>query len=602
MSGEGLTVFERRFESWEAVHPRQSVPATDRQDVLAFISSQTKEIVSAQIEAADRIIVSQDRISSGIDKVGVAVERVAEGLEGLEAAFEWGFSEIVWHLEQERVVLKDILKVLQAPLDTQAKELRQRAEEAYKSGWIDDALEDFLESERKNRYDFTVHYSLGNIYFFHKKDPQKALEYFEKAAKYATPKSPYHASIAFLHIGLVKYLQENFQGAYEATKKAIELSPNLYEGYYECARYCACLGKYDEAIEHLDNAIKGGRSEFVKSSRNYCLKADAEKDFDVMRQQLHSFYSDLLTKAQNQSKGELAKAKEMIAYAESYGLSTDKSEKFGEAKRTQSKAEEFLKRGSLFDSWDTAYKAWYVQKLTLRCLENHLSDQISRATEEHSKAREKYETEKFERKTMWWEGGWIFAILGMLIILAYHPPWLVLCAILIVIIYSVSRFNSNFRHKGGIAHYESELPKLQDILSEVKNKRNLLLNALSEGETIEQKVIEIVSWWTRLDGSQITRETLLVNETRDTSRSDDGDRTWRYLYFMKLEDEFGNEIRIHDQELPENVRTVGDLIDYIVNSQKAEKKCDLHSEKLERLRPGTEKSGLEDEDEDDEEG
>ena len=175
-----------------------------------------------------------------------------------------------------------------------AKELKNRAEEAYRNGWIDDALEDFLESERKNRYDFTVHQSLGNIYLFHKKEPEKALSYYEKAEKYATPKSPYYASLALLHTGLTKYFQKDFQKAYEATLKAVELSPELSEAHYQCAQYCAKVGKYDEAIEHLDKAIK--------KDRNYCLKADSEKDFNVMRKQLQLFLENLRTKPKNKQK------------------------------------------------------------------------------------------------------------------------------------------------------------------------------------------------------------------------------------------------------------------------------------------------------------
>jgi tetratricopeptide (TPR) repeat protein len=164
--------------------------------------------------------------------------------------------------------LTGILKVLQAPLDTQAKELRRRAERAYTNGWIDDALEDFLESEKKNRYDFTVHLSLGNIYLFHKRDPKKALEYYGKAAKYAEPYSPYHAALALLHIGLIRYLQGDFQKAYEATSKALKISPTFFEAHYQHAQYCAILGKHDEAIKHLKIAIRG--------NRYYCVKADLE--------------------------------------------------------------------------------------------------------------------------------------------------------------------------------------------------------------------------------------------------------------------------------------------------------------------------------------
>jgi tetratricopeptide (TPR) repeat protein len=407
MADESLTVFERRFDDWSINHPRRWVATTDRDDAARFISEQTKEIGRAQLEAADRIIVSQDRIASAIDEVGVAVDRVADGIEGLEAAFEWGFSEIVWHLEQERAVLKDILKVLQAPLDTQAKELRQRAEEAYRNGWIDDALEDFLESERKNRYDFSVHHSIGSIYLFHKKVPEKALESFEKAAKYATPKSSYHVSLAFLHMGLTRSLQEDYEKAYEATLKATELSPNLSEAHYQCAQYCAGLSKYDEAIEHLRQAIRG--------DRDYCLKAQSEKDFDVMRDQLYLFFGKLRDAAQSQAEKELGITQGLIQYADAYDLPhSDKGDKFADALRRQKEAAECSQRASLFDCWDATYETWDVRGLILDALECYISDQISKTEKE-------FEQEKVNlKKDSWLSSPILGGIVGGIVTLMIY--------------------------------------------------------------------------------------------------------------------------------------------------------------------------------------
>ena len=156
-----LTSFEDRINNWQTIHPRQWIATTNRDDVANFISAQTEEIIESQVEAANAIIVSQYRIA---DKIDIATREITEGFQELQATFDWGFTELIWQIEQERKVLKDILEVLQAPLDTQAKELKKRAEYAYQNDWIDDALKDFLESEKKNRYDFTIHQNLGNIY------------------------------------------------------------------------------------------------------------------------------------------------------------------------------------------------------------------------------------------------------------------------------------------------------------------------------------------------------------------------------------------------------------------------------------------------------
>jgi len=401
MSNRDLTPFERRLEDWRLAHPRRWVATTDRKEVAEFVSEQTEKIIGAQLEAADRVVVSQERIASGIDNMAYGIERLAEGLESLASAFDWAFSEMLWHLEQQRAVLDEILRTLQAPLDTQARELRRRAEDAYRNGWIDDALEDFLESERRNRYDFAIHQSLGSIYLFHKRDPEKALEYFEKAVKYAAPKSPYHASIALLHMGLVNYLEGDFRKAHEATSRAMELSPHLYEAHYQHAQYCANLGEFDEAIDHLEAAIDG--------DRYYCLKAGSEKDFDVMKQRLRSLFEDLRSEAQNQARDDVAEAQEYIQDAESYVLSnpgdfSDARSKLQAAKRKLNEAKEYLERDSLFDSWDATYEACMAQDVALKAhalardaLVEYYPDQIARVERE----RDRKEKELNKKTESW---------------------------------------------------------------------------------------------------------------------------------------------------------------------------------------------------------
>jgi len=369
-----LTSFEDRINNWQTIHPRQWIATTNRNDVANFLSTQTEKIIESQVEAANAIIVSQDRIA---DKIDIATKEITEGFQELQATFDWGFTELIWQIEQEREVLKDILKVLQAPLDTQAKELKKRAEYAYQNGWIDDALKDFLESEKKNRYDFTIHQNLGNIYLFEKKDQDKALEYYKKAVKYATPKSSYYTSISLLHKGLVNYFQKDFKEAYNTTLKAIELSPDFYEANYQHAQYCAILGKYDEAINHLEKAI-------IEGDKYYCVKADSEKDFDVMKEQLKSFFKELQVNAQNQVTIASEEVVGVINRAKScYDIPT--IDVVDGLKVAQSKLEEakvFIARGSFFDCHDAARKLFVGLKTALASSVEYLPNEVIKLQKE----------------------------------------------------------------------------------------------------------------------------------------------------------------------------------------------------------------------------
>jgi len=493
MANEALTLFERRFEDWSIRHPKGWIATGDKVAAANFISKHLNKIRDTQVETANRIILSQERIASGIDKVALGVERVADGIEGLGSAFEWGFSEMIWELEQQRTVLEEILKVLQAPLDTQAKELRTRAQEAYANGWIGDALEDFLKSEEKNRYDFTIHQSLGNIYLFHKKNAERAVEYYEKAVKYATAKSAYHASLALLHIGLARYLQGDFTEAYEATLKAVELSPELCEAHYQCAQYCANLGKYDEAIEHVRKAID--------RDRDYCLKVQSEKDFDVMKEKLEAFFEDLRNKAQNEAKKEIDKAQELILEAELSSLSIDG--KFSEPcirlraiKKKESAVRSLIERGSLFDCWDAIEEARVVQKVALDSLDNYFSDQISRANKEYDEEKEKLAKKAtFCGLLPFWIVGIAFALLviaavvvgfleggiggGILRgiftltigVLGATISTFVIGGILSLFTLCIANHIRDYVIKKRKAYYESKLAKLEQDFAEVRTKQ-----------------------------------------------------------------------------------------------------------------------------------
>jgi len=62
--------------------------------------------------------------------------------------------------------LNKIGQMLSKPNATEAKEFRDRGNEAYRNGWYKEAEQEYLKSIEKNPYDFSVYHSLGNIYIF----------------------------------------------------------------------------------------------------------------------------------------------------------------------------------------------------------------------------------------------------------------------------------------------------------------------------------------------------------------------------------------------------------------------------------------------------
>lgn len=282
MAFGNLTPIEKRNEYYATIQLGKDVKTQTE-----IIRQSTKAMIVNKTHSLNEIIASQEGIQEegGFDKLSYSVEEVSEGIQGLKAAFEFGISEVVWQIEQNREVLQNILDVLMAPLDTQAKELRRRAEDSYANGWFDDALEDFLESEKKNKYDFSVHISLGMIYLFQMVNKIKAYESFEKAVKYARPKSKYHASLALLYLALIKRDLNQIEKAEKLTAEAIQLTPDFAEALYQNAQYNGKLKKVDRCIRSLTAAIK--------ADKMYCIKADKDEMFDSVRSHVNKLFLKL---------------------------------------------------------------------------------------------------------------------------------------------------------------------------------------------------------------------------------------------------------------------------------------------------------------------
>jgi tetratricopeptide (TPR) repeat protein len=253
--------------------------------------------MNVQLASASAIIESQGRITEGLGELSIGIDRVEQGLEGLQATFEWGVSEVVWQIEQNREELKSILEVLMAPLDTQAKERRKRAENAYSNGWMDDAEEEFLEAEKLNRYDFAIHISLGMIYLFHKIDKSKSIVYFEKAFKYALPESKYYASYALLYKALIQRDIGEIKKARESAHTAVKISPDLVEAQYHLAQYNALLNNSLDAISILKKIINQDVLYYIKAKNDNCfelIKDKLDKMFSVLNDELKSLIGNKL--------------------------------------------------------------------------------------------------------------------------------------------------------------------------------------------------------------------------------------------------------------------------------------------------------------------
>lgn len=130
---------------------------------------------------------------------------------------------------------------------------------------FDDALEELLKAERLMRQDYFVLHRIGLIYLYSKAhfDPAKALDYFTKAAKYASVESDPQA--ARLANALTKF---GNQINSEISKNRNTIASLASDSYNKAAFVNYVLGDFNSATLLQSKAVK-----FNESSENYFMLA-----------------------------------------------------------------------------------------------------------------------------------------------------------------------------------------------------------------------------------------------------------------------------------------------------------------------------------------
>ncbi len=258
-----------------------------------------RKAVEGQLKRTDEVIASSEAIADVISELDNTLSEVkgtltsgfsmlGAGLQELCFSIDDGFREVCYKLDLQNETLKAIKEILEKPLDTQAKELRKRAEFAYLNGWIDEAEVDLLESEKKNYQDFIALHILGNIYYHHKKNQQKALEYFQKAAKYAAPQSKIDACKALLCAAKVYKEIGKVEDAYKSTRLAMDTLSDDAHNLYNHSAYSAMTKHPDESIDCLRRA--------VLKDPTFFIAADSDERFSNVAQEKEKLKRDLRDK------------------------------------------------------------------------------------------------------------------------------------------------------------------------------------------------------------------------------------------------------------------------------------------------------------------
>lgn len=118
----------------------------------------------------------------------------------------------------------------------------------------DQALEQYNEALERNPEMVAAYYHRGDIYLL-KGEYEESLADFtiaiDKQARIANPlPTPYFKR------GYLLYLQQSYKEAVRDLSRAVELAPDMYEGYLYRANALLCLRRYDQAMRDYEELIR----------------------------------------------------------------------------------------------------------------------------------------------------------------------------------------------------------------------------------------------------------------------------------------------------------------------------------------------------------
>ncbi len=312
--------------------------------------NQVQEMVTTQIDSTDGIISSRDRSEDAIQYIGYDMKSVGQGMRGLQAAFEWGISDVVWLVEKNTEEFRNVMINICPFSDEQIDKVRYKSDNAYAKGNIQEALGNFLEMKSFIQNDFSSTISLGMVYLFHEIDKKMALDYFDKAIEYVRPFSSYYVSYTLLYKALIKRDFGLIEEAEKCSREAIKSSPGLSEAMYQNAQYNALLERPEKAIPLLKQVIK---SDIV-----YCLKIKREKDFGQINSEVTKMFEEIRDKENEKVKKRVEVENKSMAFFNNaikgvgrlgYDVSNISSVKI--LQDVESEIDKMIKNNSIFDAY-----------------------------------------------------------------------------------------------------------------------------------------------------------------------------------------------------------------------------------------------------------
>jgi WD40 repeat protein len=357
---------------------RNLITRTDRL-TYAEISAQTQEIVAGNDELArtfgEGFDATNRTLEWGFSNIADRLSEISSAIEDLRANFNYNIGLVIEQMQIQNKLITEVIgkldaihKTLESPLLTQAREFYRIGAERLQRGLLDKTLEAFLKAEEKNDTDFFTEFQLGKLYLYgideddNIIDLQKAKEHLRFAIRYGkgelkvlpdfnrwVGEACFHASIACYVSVNEPEIKENptevkrlLGEAYNLAKESCEIYPQISEAYYHYAKFSALLGDAENTVSNLEKAIL--------MDRRYCIKAEIDKDFDVVRPKVIELYEKLRKDSEIKARELLDQAKGHLSKVYIYSEEGKKVKE--EAEKLIHDAEILIKKNTYFSYLD----------------------------------------------------------------------------------------------------------------------------------------------------------------------------------------------------------------------------------------------------------
>ena len=202
----------------------------------------------------------------------------------INKTLSWGFKIVDEQLSLTNELLENISQLLKIPEFEKEKQFFvEKGLKFFRNAkndkvFFNDALENLLEAEKRDKTDYFLTQKIGLIYLFSTKhlDIEKAKEYFKKSILYSkgdfnnssttinykftdvenlvNPKIL--ASNSLKYLALCNYLVSDYENALLNIQEAVIIFPNNLEYIYDKAKYELANKKASEAIETIDQLLE----------------------------------------------------------------------------------------------------------------------------------------------------------------------------------------------------------------------------------------------------------------------------------------------------------------------------------------------------------